>query len=152
MHGVRGDAIWLPGVGMLSFSEKHVADAIAEYDADLLLGQRQDTGEWCAFLPGNRASDGHPFPVFSFGKELPSPERAKQMLYNNDIRRNGREILDQLDRIYEREQKAIADRTTEASEAVAEAIASDLNRRGVHPFPTVRLGQKYGGGRVRSSG
>lgn len=149
---LQSDAIWLPGAGMTSFSERHVADAVAEYDPDLMLGQRRDTGEWCAFLPGTRASEGQPFPVFSFGRELPSPERAKQMLHEHDIRRNGREILDGLDRRYREEQKAIADRTSEAAEYVADAIDSNMRLKGVHPFPRVYMRPKFGGKRVRSSG
>jgi hypothetical protein len=35
---------------------------------------------------------------------------------------------------------------------VAEAIDSDMRRKGVHPFPRVYVAPKYGGGRVRSSG
>lgn|SRR5512146_195076 len=150
---LQSDAIWLPGAGMISFSEKHVADAIAEYDPDLILGQRRDTGEWCAFLPGNRASEGQPFPVFSFGTELPSPERAKELLYKHDIRRNGHQLLDELDRIFEQEQKVYDDRASEAAERVAEAIDSNLRMNDAHPFPRVFTGRsKYGGGRVRSSG
>lgn len=150
---LQGDAIWLPGVGMLSFAEQRAAQAVQEYDADLTLGQRKDTGEWVAFLPGNRASEGQPFPVFSFGYELPSPERAKELLYKHDIRRNGRELLDQLERHFDAEQQKYADRTSDAAGMVAEAIDSDLRRRGVHPFPRVYTGRgKYGKNRVRSSG
>lgn len=137
---------------MLSFAERRAAQAVEEYDADLTLGQRRDTGEWCAFLPGNRASEGQPYPVFSFGTELPDPEKVKRMLHRHDIRRNGRELLDTLDRIFEDEQKRIADRTSEASGMVAEAIDSNLRMRGVHPFPSVSMAPKYGKGRVRSSG
>lgn len=149
---LQTDAIWLPGAGEISFSEMHVAEAIKEYDAELILGQRRDTGEWCAFLPGNRASEGQPFPVFSFGQELPNPDRAKALLYTHDVRRNGRELLDTLDRIEAKEQKAIADRASDAAEQVAEVIDSNMRMNGVHPFPRVHMGAKYGGGRVRTSG
>ena len=149
---LQSDAIWLPGRGMMSFSEKHVAEAIQEYDPDLILGQRQDTGEWCAFLPGNRNSEGQPFPVFSFGTELPEPNAAKKALYHADVRRNGRELLDQLDRIYDDEQKVVADRTSQAAEQLAEAIDSNMRMKDAHPFPRVYMRPKYGGGRVRSSG
>lgn len=146
------EQIWLPGAGMLSFVEKRAAQAVEEYDADLTLGQRRDTGEWCAFLPGNRASGGQPYPVFSFGTELPDPDKVKRMLSRHDIRRNGRELLDTLERIFDDEQKRIAARTSEASGQVAEAIDSNLRMRGLHPFPSVNMGAKYGKGRVRSSG
>lgn len=149
---LQSDAIWLPGAGEVSFSEMHVAEALREYDPDLILGQRKDTQEWCAFLPGNRNSDGQPFPVFSFGRELPEPNAAKKALYHADVRRNGRELLDQLDRIYDDEQKNIADKTSEAAEQLADAIDSNMRSKGVHPFPRVYLQPKYGGGRVRTSG
>ena len=149
---LQSDAIWLPGSGMVRFSEMQVAEAVKEYDSQLMLGFRKDTNEWCAFLPGNRASDGQPFPVFTFGSELPSPDQAKKLLYHSDVRRNGRELLDQLDRIYDSEQKAIADKTSDASEQVAEAIISNMNAKGVNPFPSVHMGGKNKKGHVMSSG
>lgn len=148
-----GDAIWLPGAGELKFSEMHAARAVEEYDADLLLGQRKDTGEWCVFLPGNRASGGQPFPVLGLGFELPNPDKIKALLFKHDVRRNGQKMLDDLDRTYDREQAAIASKAAEGAERAAEAIASDMNRKGVSPFPTIYPGRaKYGGGRVRSTG
>jgi hypothetical protein len=137
---------------MLSFTEMRAAEAVKEYDADLMLGQRKDTGDWCVFLPGNRANGMQPYPVFSFGRELPHPDDIKKKLYQNDVRRNGQQILDQLDRIYEDEQKKIADKADEGVEAYAEAILSNMHQRGTNPFPRVFVAPKYGGGRVRSSG
>lgn len=149
---LQGDAIWLPGAGTLSFTEMRAAEAVQEYDADLMLGQRRDTNEWCVFLPGNRASEGQPFPVFTFGQTLPAPEDIKKRLYQSDIRRNGRELLDQLERLHDQEQKRFADATSEATGLVAEAIDSNMRMKGVHPFPKVYMAPKFGGGRVRSSG
>jgi hypothetical protein len=149
---LQSDAIWLPGVGMLSFSEKRVAEAVQEYDPDLMLGQRRDTGEWCCFLPGNRASEGQPFPVFTFGTELPHPDDAKKRLAQFDVRRQGRKIMDDIEAHFDREQKKFKNATTEATERVAEAIDSNMRMKGVHPFPKVYLAPKYGGGRVRTSG
>ena len=149
---LRDEQIWLPDGSSLNLTEKAAAQAVEEYDADLMLGFRRDTRDWCAFLPGNRNSQGRPFPVFNFGPELPSPEEIKKQLYKHDVRRNGKELLDQLDRIYDEEQKRLAKIAEEGSEQVAEAIDSDLHRKGVHPFPRVFLAPKYGGGRVRSSG
>jgi len=149
---LQTEAVWLPD-SFREQQERETARAIEEYDADLMLGFRRDTGTWCAFLPGNRNSEGQPFPVFSFGEELPSPERAKEMLYKNDVRRNGRELLDQLDRIYDAEQKQLRDRASEAAERVAEVIDSNMRMNDAHPYPRVYVGRpKYGGGRVRSSG
>lgn len=146
------DAIWLPGAGMTSISEQQVARMVEEYDADLTLGYRMDTGEWCVFLPGNRASGGQPFPVYSFGNRLPHPDHVKAELHKHDIRRNGRQILDDLDRLYDVEQQKYNQAASDAAEQVAEAIASDMQRRGTHPFPSIHMGKKYGGERVRSSG
>lgn len=149
---LQTDAIWLPGAGMTNISEQQVARAVEEYDADMTLGYRMDTGEWCVFLPGNRASDGQPFPVYSFGDRLPHPDQVKAELHQHDIRRNGHELLNQLDRLYEDEQKAYNKRASEAAEQVAEAIDSNMRLNGVHPFPRVYMNGKYGKDRVRSSG
>lgn len=156
MPALPSEAIWLPRTHS-DRAEWLAAKAVEEYDADLMLGQNRQTGDWCAFLPGNQNSEGQPFPVFSFGPDLPSPERAKELLYKNDVRRNGRELMDELDRIYEREQKAIADRAEEGREAVAEAIISNLRMNGQHPYPSIHMGTKYGKTktgkqRIRSSG
>lgn len=147
------DAIWLPGAGMTSISEQQVARAVEEYDADMTLGYRMDTGEWCVFLPGNQASGGQPFPVFTFGDRLPHPDHVKAELHRHDIRRNGRQILDDLDRLYAEEQAAYDKKAQEASEQLAEVIDSNMRMNGAHPFPRVFVGRsKYGGDRVRSSG
>jgi hypothetical protein len=150
---LQGDAIWLPGQGMTSITERQVADAVAEYDADLMLGQRRDTGDWCVFMPGNRNSEGQPFPVFTFGQELPHPDTVKNVLYQHDIRRNGRELMDQLDRIYDDEQDKIKDKAQEGIEMLAEAIDSNMRDQGTHPYPRVYMsgrGKRNGKQRVRS--
>jgi hypothetical protein len=150
---LRDEQIWLPNGSSLNITEKQAAQAVEEYDPDLTLGYRRDTGDWCAFLPGNKASEGQPFPVFNFGSELPDPDVIKRQLYEHDVRRNGNELLDKLDRIYDEEQKRLADKAEEGREAVAEAIDSNMRMNGAHPFPRIFVGSsKYGGGRERSSG
>jgi len=149
---LQGDAIWLPGAGVVSIDERAAAKAVEEYDPDLMLGQRRDTNEWCVFLPGNRHSDGQPFPVFTFGTTLPHPDDIKRKLYEADVLRNGRELLDQLDRIHEQEQARLKTAASDAAEQVADAIDSNMRLKGVHPFPRVYMGGKFGGKRIRSSG
>jgi hypothetical protein len=147
-----GEAIWLPGAGELKFTEMHAAKAVEAYDPDLMLGQRKDTGEWAVFLPGNRANGNQPYPVLGLGLELPSPDRITQLLGQHDVRRRGQQMLDELDAVYDREQKALRDRASDAAEQVAEVIDSNMRKNEVHPFPRVYMRPKYGGGRVRSSG
>jgi len=149
---LRDEQIWLPDGGSMNLTEKQAAEAVEEYDSDLMLGYRRDTGDWCAFLPGNRNSEGQPFPVFNFGTELPSPENIKRALYKHDVRRNGQALLDQLDRIYDDEQARLAAVAEEGRELVADAIDSNLHKNGAHPFPRVYVAPKYGGNRIRSSG
>lgn len=145
------ESIWLPSAGELRFDELNVARAVEEYDPELTLGQDRSSGQWAVFLP---TPDGESkFPVFGFGHELPSPERAKELLYRADVRRNGRQILADIERTkddFDREMEVKAD---EGREAVAEVIASHMNAEGTHPYPTIHLGgrgQKNGKERVRS--
>lgn len=149
---LRDEQIWLPNGDKLDFKEQAAAQAVKEYDDELMLGFRRDTHDWCAFLPGNRNSEGQPFPVFNFGPELPSPEKIKFQLFKHDVRRNGHELLDQLDRIYDDEQKRLSVKAEEGREAVAEAIDSNMRDKGTHPYPRVYMAPKYGGNRIRSSG
>ena len=131
------ESIWLPGRGELRFNELQAARAVEEYDPDLTLGQIQDTGQWAVFLP---RIDGSPFPVLGLGRELPSPDRIKEILFKSDVRRNGRAILAEMEAHQERSDKEFSDKADEATELVAEAIASNMQAEGTHPYPTIHMG------------
>jgi hypothetical protein len=141
------ESIWLPGRGELRFDELQVARAVEEYDPDLTLGQIQDTGQWAVFLP---RIDGSPFPVFGLGHELPSPDRVKEILFSKDVRRNGRAILAEMEAHQERSDKEFEAKTDEATELLAEAIASNMQSEGTHPYPTIHMGGRNKG-KVRSA-
>lgn len=143
------ESIWLPGAGELRFDELAVARKIEEYDSEATLGQDKRSGQWAVFLPG---ADGHPFPVLGLGHELPSPDHIAELLYKHDVRRNGRAILAEMKQHADRADKDFQDKVEEATDAVAEAIISHMNAEGTNPFPSVKMGGKYGKGRVRSSG
>jgi hypothetical protein len=146
------EAIWLPGAGELRFDELHAARAVEEYDSDLMLGQDKRSGQWAVFLKYGPESDGQPFPVLGLGHELPSPERIREILTKADVRRNGRQIVAEIERTQQRAEDEFAAQADEAQEAVAESIISHMNAEGTNPFPSVHMGGKYGNGRVRSSG
>jgi len=139
--------LWLPGLGDTGTDELAAARAVEAYDPDLVLGQQPD-GQWAVFLrQGTKESGGQPFAVFGLGFQLPGYDEIQRKLYEHDVRRNGKELLDQLDRVYEREQAAVAAKTDEASMEVAEAISSNMHGNGVHPFPRVFVSDRRKKGR-----
>ncbi len=143
------ESIWIPGVGELRFDELQTARAVEEYDSELTLGQDNASGQWAVFLP---REDGTLFPVLGLGHELPSPDQVKIHLHRHDVRRNGRAILAEMEEHGRRADAAFEAKVDEATEAVAEAIISNMNAQGTNPFPSVKIGGKYKPGHVRSSG
>ncbi len=143
------ESIWLPGAGELRFDELQAARAVEEYDSDATLGQDKRSGQWAVFLPDRF---GNPFPVLGLGHELPAPEKIKELLFQGDVRRNGRAILAEMEEYARKADKEFEDKVDEATEAVAEAIASHMNAEGTNPFPSVKMGGKYKPGHRRSSG
>lgn len=130
--GVPEGLLWTPQSGMTSSRERQAAAAVREYEADLQLGQRQDTKEWVVFLRHSPHSDGQPFPIFSFGKELPTADKVKEMLYKADVRRHGDKIFRQINESNERKRtKAMEDH----NEMLAEALVEGFRNQGFDPFP-----------------
>lgn len=142
------ESIWLPGSGELRFDELAVARAVEEYDSALTLGQDKRSGQWAVFLPN---AQGEPFPVLGLGHELPSADKVKEILFRQDVRRNGRAILAEMEAHQDRSEKAFQDKVDEATEAVAEALASNMQDQGTHPFPSIYMGGKRNKGKVRSA-
>lgn len=142
------ESIWLPGAGELRFDELAAARLVEEYDADLTLGQIRDTGQWAVFLP---REDGTPFPVLGLGRDLPPLDRLKELLYRNDVRRNGRRILAEMEEWADAEDKRFAEKVDAATEELSEAIASHMQSEGTHPFPKIYVGGKRKKGNVRSA-
>lgn len=141
------ESIWLPGAGELRFDELQAARAVEEYDPNLTLGQDKRSGQWAVFLPDR---EGNPFPVLGLGHDLPAPERIKERLYKQDIRRNGRVLLAEMDAHAAKADKDFQDKVDEATTEVAEAIASNMMEHGTHPYPTIHMGGRNKG-KVRSA-
>jgi len=109
-----------------------------------VLGQFKDTGEWGIFVArGTRESGGQPFPVFNLGRELPSREQIQKRLYEGDVRRRGKEIVDEIDRHFDAEQKKLADIASDGAGQLSEAIDSHMRAQGGHPFPRVFVPATY---------
>jgi hypothetical protein len=143
------ESIWLPGAGELRFDELAVARAVEEYDPDLTLGQDKASGQWAVFLP--RRDGGDPFPVLGLGHELPSADKVKEILYRHDVRRNGRGIVAEMEAHQRAAEQEFDAKVDEATDELAQAIASHMNSEGTSPFPTVYMGGKRKKGNVRSA-
>lgn len=141
------ESVWLPGRGELRFDELQAARAVEDYDPDLALGQDNRSGQWAVFLNDR---EGNPFPVLGLGHDLPSRDAIMEKLYKADVRRNGPAILAEMEEHQERTDREFADKVDEATTAVAEAIASNMNEHGTHPYPTIHMGGR-GKNRIRSA-
>jgi hypothetical protein len=129
-------SIYIPGRGKLSFSELAAAKAVEEYDADLVLGQRNDTSEWVVFIK-NGPINGEPFPVLGLGFELPAPEKIKEKLYRADTKRHGGKIVEAVERHNERLRKEYRDRASDGAGQAAEAFEWAHRQMGSHPNPRI---------------
>lgn len=126
-------ALWTPQNGWTSQQERECAKAVEEYDSALVLGQRQDTGEWVVFLKEGPANKDV-FPIFGLGRQLPSSDKIKEILSRSDVSRHGRKIYAQILQSMAREEAAAKAARHEADEPAAEALAWGINKMtGSHP-------------------
>jgi len=128
--------IYLPGFGRVPFNIVSAQNAVSEYDPDLMLGRNEHTGEWQALIK-NGPHGGQPFPVFTFGLELPDYEGIKRKLYLSDVRKRGHQIV--LD-IQNRNDARKAERDRVAADAageVAEFMEHEFRKSGEHPSPRI---------------
>lgn len=135
MHGVAEGLLWTPGNGLTSRAERQAANAVQEYESDLILGQRQDTREWVVYLRNGPMSDGQPFPIFNLGTELPTADKIKEKLYKADLRRHGKKIFQQIMQANDRATEAGRKAADEASAEMAEALVSGFKHQGFDPYP-----------------
>jgi hypothetical protein len=124
--------IWLPGLGNVPFNVMEAGNAVSDYDPDLMLGRNNATGEWSVLLK-NGPHDGAPFPVYSLGRELPSYTEIQRRLYQNDVRRHGHKIADQITRRNEAAKRALDAAGTEVSGETAEVIEHGMRKLGMLP-------------------
>jgi len=131
---IPAGALWLPGVGVSGTDERAAAKAIHEYDPDLILGRRQDTGEWIVFLKDGPM--GEPFPVLGLGTRLPAPDELTRKLYNSDVRRHGVKIFKQIQARNDALERERRHQAEEADAMMADALVSGFRNQGFNPFPT----------------
>lgn len=131
-------SLWLPGIGVSGTDERAAAAAVEEYDPNLVLGQRRDTGEWIVFLRKG-PNDGEPFPVLGLGTRLPAADEVTRTLYQKDVRRHGEKLFHDIYRKQQANLKTLRDNASEASGVLAEGMEWGFRKQGVHPSPRVFL-------------
>jgi hypothetical protein len=114
--------MWLPGLeSTVPLHVRQVSTAIEQYDSKLSLGRDQRTGDWVVLREGGPMNVPY-FPVFGLGHDLPSSDRVKQMLYDRDVARNGKRILDQVMNRQVQRKKDVKDRADAAAEEAGDAL------------------------------
>lgn len=125
--------LWVPGIGASDRRVRAVAKAVRDYDPDLRLARHELTGDWVVLI------GDAPMPVYGFGKELPDPASVEATLFQRDVRRRGKRILDELAAKAERDRLDSEYRVSESNGELAEALESAFRRQGKHPVPRVFL-------------
>jgi hypothetical protein len=119
--------LWLPGRGMMPAHVRLATQAVREYGEDtgshdLGLARHDSTGDWVV------TKNGHP--VFGLGRELPTPERIKEMLYEADARRHGGRLAQKIQQLAEQRAKAARDEVNDQTGVAAEALEWALRTEG----------------------
>lgn len=135
--------LYLPGGAVLNFHERDVAKAVEEFDPDLVLGQRKDSGEWVIFMKRGPIN-GEPFPVLGLGTTLPTPDACRKKMFECDVRRHGDKIRQRVQAHNDQLQAAGKAAADEKIGELAERLDFAFQQQGVHPFPTIRMGDKIG--------
>jgi len=135
-------ALWTPQNGWTSSLERECAKAVEEYDSALVLGQRQDTGEWVVFLKEGPANKDV-FPIFGLGMQLHSAEQVKAKLHQSDVSRHGRKIYAQIVQSMAKEEAAAKKARHDADEPVAEALEWAMRKMGATPHKRIYVPSTY---------
>lgn len=129
--------LWTPS-GFVPTYIRDAQKAVCEYAGDgYTIARHEHTGDWVVM---RTLSDGNKFPVLGLGKELPTPERIKQMLYDHDAVRNGAKIVDKIERMRAEGQKENRKAAEEGAGIAAEAFDWALRNDsdfGGHPIPRI---------------
>lgn len=122
-------ALWTPNGGWSYAGERECAKAVEEYDSDLALGQRKDTGEWVVFIR-NGPHDGEPFPVLGLGFRLPGADEVKKKLHTHDVRRHGKQLVADIERRKEAKRKELDQMRDENHSIAAERMEYTMRKLG----------------------
>lgn len=129
------EQLWVPGWGMVPPHVAAAQKAVEEYDADLLIGRNEQTGEWVVLLDSRREIGPHP--VLHLGPELPGVDALKRRLYQADVRRRGHKIVNDIVRERARAEALAKSEMHDAAGEVAEALEVLARRDGRHPIPRI---------------
>lgn len=135
LDNIPRGALWLPGVGETSVDEREASTAVQEYDSDLVLGQRRDSGEWIVFL--QRGGDAQPLPVLGLGTRLPHPQDILKKLHDSDARRRGDKIVSEIVKRQDAAKKELVYESHERDGVLAEHLEHGFRKEGKHPSPRV---------------
>lgn len=124
--------IWLPDHGTVPIHMYEAANAVSDYDPDLVLGRNEATGTWQVFIK-NGPHGGQPFPVFDLGRELPSYTQIQKKLYNADVRRHGHKIVEQMQRRVDAKKAALDKEGLDVAGETAEFIEWGMRDLGMLP-------------------
>ena len=136
---MQHSTFWVPA----SFTHREintVRKAVAEYDPNLDFGKNDKTGQWCIFLrqgtmEGSKRGD---LPVLGFG-DIPSPEFAVKRLYDSDALRQGKQMLDDLNKHNDDINLGYEAQTVEAEKELAEAFEWGMRKEGMTPHKKIYI-------------
>jgi len=126
--------LWVPGTGLMPSHMREAEQAVKDYDCDLSIGRHEQSGEWVILL---QRGGMPPHPVFGLGHELPSRDRIMELLYKNDVRRHGGELVNKIMRAQDERQKALRDEVNEQTGVAAEGLEWAHRKAGSHPSPRI---------------
>lgn len=135
-------ALWTPQNGWTSQQEREAAKAVEDYDPSLVLGQRQDTGEWVVFLKEGPANKDV-FPIFGLGTRLPGRDELLKKLTEADVRRHGQKIYAQILANMAKEEAAAKAARHDMTTPVAEAAEWAMRREGLTSHKRIYVPSTY---------
>lgn len=125
--------LWTPQ-GYIPPHIREARQAVEDYDANLSIGQHEQTGEWVILL---KRPTGETVPIFGLGPELPSREVITERLYKSDVRRHGGKIAVAMERRDEQRRKDAARAADDATGEAAEGFVWAARKDGSHPSPRI---------------
>lgn len=146
MDIVDPTAIWTPNGGMIPADVRQAQLAVEAYSPDLELGRDERRGTWCAVWKDGPG--GAPFPALALTNSpeepLPSYERIQQLLYQADVARRGRELVDEIRKRMDEQRASEIKAHRDHAEEVAEHLEHHFRRAGKTQYTKVFMPGKPG--------
>lgn len=124
--------VYIPGKGNMDSRVYLINHELEKYDARLVFGRNEETGDWCVY-----ARMPHPepmFPVFGCGPDIPDVKDLMLRVQEGDLTKNSERIYKEIIKSQELYRKNLDYKSDQASAESAEVTEHLMRKHGKSPL------------------